>query len=146
MNDRIMQPEDSSFVLFPLGRKRFAMPAYQVTELARPGRVQSFPHTTNLFTGVLLRRGKIIPVCDVAQALVKSERPEGRFYLIAARPTQGITEWTAIPVTGECELITATMIPPAGKMPPYVQGLLSLENEIVEVIDLDKLIKPEVPA
>ena len=146
MDSTTGQPEDSSFVLFPLGRKRFAMPAYQVTELARPGKLQRFPHTTDLFIGVLLRRGKIIPVCDVARALVKPDAGERRFYLIAARPTQGVTEWTAIPVTGECELITATMIPPACRMPPYVQGLLSLENEIVEVLNLDKLIRPEVPA
>ncbi len=133
------------FVLFPIGRRRFALAAEAVTELARPDRLQAFPHTTPLLSGVLYRRGAVIPVCDVAQVLVGPDAPSRKFYLIAKRtlPT-GEKEWTAIPVTGECELAPADMLPPAGKVEPYVRGLLAFANEIVEVIDLDKLMEAEV--
>ncbi len=129
----------NSFVLFPLGKKRFALPAGQVTELARPDCLHSFPHTTWLQAGVLVRRGNIVPVCDVAQVLIGPSSPSRRFYLIATRCFDGVLESTAIPVSGDCELVRADMIPPTGKLPDYVSGLLPLAKEIVEVLDLDLL-------
>jgi chemotaxis signal transduction protein len=128
----------TQFVLFPLGEKRFALPAEQVAELARPDREQSFPHTTPLLTGVLVRRGAIVPVCDVAQVLV-ANAPARKFYLIATRMFGRTAELTAIPVTGECELASADVLAPTAGLPEYVVGLLSLGDEIVELIDLAKI-------
>lgn len=139
-----MKSTANSFVLFPLGKKRFAMPADRVTELARPDVLHSFPQTTGLLAGVLLRRGRIVPVCDVAQVLVGPSAPSRRFYLIATRCFEGVVESTAIPVSGECELVRTGMIPPTGKLPDYVCGLLPLDKEIIEVLDLDLLAAGEV--
>ena len=127
------------FVLFPLGKKRFALPAGIVTELAKPDRLQPFPHTTPLLTGVLVRRGRIVPVYDVAQVLVGANAPARKFYLIASREFEGAAEWTAIPVTGECELASAEAVARTGALPHYVTGLLSLHDEIVEIVDLEKI-------
>jgi two-component system chemotaxis response regulator CheV len=129
----------NSFVLFPLGRKRFALPAGTVSELARPDTVHAFPSNTRMVSGVLLRRGEVIPVCDVAQALVGKDAPPRKFYLIAKRKFDKMEESTAIPVSGDCELTSSELLPPTGKLAEYVVGLLSLEKEIVEVIDLEKL-------
>jgi chemotaxis signal transduction protein len=131
---------DNSFVLFPLGSKRFALPAEKVTELARPDRLQTFPHRTPMLAGVLVRRGRIVPVCDVAHALVGPEAPPRKFYLIASRQFDSRKEWTAIPVTGECELSSAEPHLPSAKLPDYVTAVLTLENEIVQVLNLEKLI------
>ena len=128
-----------SFVLFPLGKKRFALPAGLVTELAQPDRLQSFPQTTRMLTGVLLRRGRIVPVCDVAPTLVGPNPPARKFFLIANRNFGSSKEWTAIPVSGECELVSAEPLPVTGKLPKYVVNLLSLPDEIIEVLDLDLL-------
>lgn len=136
--------QEKSFVLFPLGGKRFALPAEKVTELAKPDRLQTFPHRTPLLAGVLVRRGRIVPVCDVAQVLIGPDAPPRKFYLIANRQFDSRREWTAIPVTGECELTTAEPQPPNNSLPEYVLGVLSLENEIVEVLNLEKLIEQEV--
>ncbi len=141
-----MSARANSFVLFPIGKKRFALPAGSVTELARPDREQFFPHTSKLLTGVLVRRGHIIPVCDVAPVLVGPDAPVRKFFLIATRKFSDGSEWTAIPVTGECELTAAELLPPTGKLPKYVIGLLSLENEIVEVVELERLIGTGVAA
>lgn len=129
----------TQFVLFPLGRKRFALPAGQVTELARMDFVHEFPTNTRLVNGVLLRRGEVIPVYDVAEVLVGDDTPVRKFYLIAIRKFDKFEERTAIPVSGDCELTSSELLPPTGKLAGYVSGLLSLEKEIVEVIDLEKL-------
>jgi chemotaxis signal transduction protein len=134
----------SSFVLFPLGKKRFALPADRVTELARMDRVHEFPSTTALVNGVLVRRGEVIPVCDVAHVLVGHDAPARKFYLIAKRKFESAEERAAIPVTGDCELSNSELLPRTGELAPYVRGLLSLPDEIVEVLDLEKLMTEEV--
>jgi chemotaxis signal transduction protein len=129
----------ASYVLFPLGAKRFAVHAEAVAELARPGRLHTFPHTTPLLTGVLLRRGRIVPVCDIGQVLVGSDAPARRFYLIVQRPAESGGEWTAIPVSGECELVRGEETPGNSASPAWVTGVLSLP-ETVEVLDVDQLV------
>lgn len=135
--------ECKSYVLFPLGKQRFALPGETVTELARPDSVQTFPHRTPLMTGVLVRRGKIVPVCDVAQVLVGPAAPPRKFYLIANCQFESRQELTAVPVTGECELVSARQMPPAGHEPPYVSGSLNLGGEMVTVVALEKLMYAE---
>jgi len=140
-----------NFVLFPLGRKRFALSAEQVSELSRPREhgeeeQQTFPHTTRFLTGVLLRRNQIVPVADIAPALIGPEVPERKFYLIVHLSDRSKVTRAAVPVTGECELAEAERLPANGKLPPYVSGLLSLNDEIVEVLDLERLMAAEVRA
>lgn len=141
-----MIAEAGSFVLFPLGEKKFALPAEIVTELARPGRLQSFPHRTPLMLGVLARRGRIVPVLDIARILVGPDAPSGRFYLIANRQFASSRESTAIPVTGECALASCVPESPGAEMPEYVSGVLSVGGETIEVVDLERLIAPEDPS
>lgn len=137
---------EKAYVLFPLGEKRFALPAEAVTELARPDTLQTFPHRTPLLTGVLVRRGKIVPVCDVAQVLVGPEAPPRKFYLIANWQIGSSQQQTAVPVTGECELANAERTPLAGNEPEYISGMLALGDETVEIVALEKLISTEAPA
>ena len=135
-----------TFVLFPLGKKRFALPAEQVSEFARQDEPQAFPHTTPLLTGVVLRRNQIVPVADIAPVLVGADAPPRKFYLVVNRPGKMRANRAAIPVTGECELADAEQLPVTGKLPAYVCGLLSLKDEIVEVLDIEKLMSAEVRA
>ena len=129
----------SQYVLFPLGEKRFALPAKTVTELARSDSLQSFPHTSPMISGVLVRRGTIVPVLDIGQKLVGPSAPPRRFYLIASRRFERASELTAIPVSGACELTNAEPLPPRTGLPRYVTGLLSLNDEIVEIVSLEKI-------
>jgi chemotaxis signal transduction protein len=138
--------QERSYVLFPLGEKRFALPAEVVAELARPDNLQTFPHRTPLLAGVLVRRGRIVPVCDVAQVLLGPDAPPRKFYLIAQRQVEGQEEWTAIPVTGECELATFAPVQAEGAQPAYVTGMLQADDEDITVVDLEKLISVEAKA
>ena len=133
----------ASFVLFPLGDRRFALRAEQVAELALPGRLQEFPHTTPMLSGVIVRRGRIVPVCDIAPLLVGPKPPARRFYLMA-HPEKNKNEWTAIPVTGECELVAGNAESPEKNAPDYVTGVLARGDERIAVVDLEKLIGREV--
>jgi chemotaxis signal transduction protein len=130
----------NSFVLMQLGTRRFALPAGIVAELAPPVRLHAFPHTAPLVAGVIVRRGHIVPVYDVAPILLGKSSTAHRFYLIALREFGNISEPSAIPVDGECELATAEIEPPDAGRPAYVSGKLSLGEESVDVLDFDALV------
>ncbi len=139
----MISERQKSYVIFPLGEKRFALPAERVTELAQPDNLQTFPHRTPLLTGVLVRRGRIVPVCDVAQVLLGPDAPPRKFYLIASCQIESRQEWTAIPVTGECELVSMEPAQPVGEQQPYVTGVLGAGGDTVAIVDLEKLISME---
>lgn len=142
----MMAKPDKSYVLFPLGEKRFALPSEAVTELARPDSLQTFPHRTPLLSGVLVRRGRIVPVCDIAQILIGPAAPARKFYLIANCKFGGHQELMAVPVTGECELASAPLVPFTGREAAYISGLLAVGQEVVEIVALEKIIAAEAQA
>jgi chemotaxis signal transduction protein len=131
--------ELKSFVLLRLGDRRFAVGADGIAELVAPSRVFRFPHRTAGIEGVILRRGRIVPVCDVAEALIGKRLTSRRFYLIALRHYGARTEWVAIPVTGECELINAELTAAGASDEPHVAGWLSHAGDVIEVLNLDAL-------
>jgi chemotaxis signal transduction protein len=132
-------PESESFVLLRLGERRFAVAAGNIAELVAPSRIFRFPHRTTEIEGVILRRGRIVPVCDVAEQLIGRSLPLRRFYLIAQRRYAAQTEWVALPVTGDCELILAEMTPAGASDLPHVSGWLSHAGEVIEVLNLSAL-------
>ena len=131
--------ELQSFVLLRLGERRFAVSANQIAELVAPSRVFRFPHRTAKLEGVILRRGRIVPVCDVSEMLLGKRLTSRRFYLIAVRNYGAQREWVAVPVTGECELIKAEMMAAAESDAPHVAGWLSHDGDVIEVLNLDAI-------
>jgi chemotaxis signal transduction protein len=134
-----VETELQSFVLLRLGERRFALAARQIAELVAPTRVFRFPHRTGEIEGVILRRGRIVPVCDVAETLIGKSLKARRLYLIAVRRYESQSEWVALPVTGECELINAEMSPPSEADAPQVAGWLSYAGDVIEVLNLSAL-------
>lgn len=131
--------ELKSFVLLRLGERRFAVAADGTAELVAPSRVFRFPHKTEKIEGVILRRGRIVPVCDIAEKLIGKYLTSRRFYLIALRHYGQRTEWVALPVTGECELINAELTPASASDELHVAGWLSHGGDVIEVLNLDAL-------
>jgi chemotaxis signal transduction protein len=131
--------ELQSFVLLRLGERRFAVSANQIAELVAPSRVFRFPHRTSKLEGVILRRGRIVPVCDVSEMLLGKRLTSRRFYLIAVRNYGTLKEWIAVPVTGECELINSEMMAASNSDAPHVAGWLSHDGDVIEVLNLDTL-------
>ena len=62
----------------------------------------------------------------------------------ANREATAHKEWTAIPVTGECALASLETSQPEAGQPPYVTGVVKTGDERIAVLDLSRLISPEV--
>src|ERR1700733_11361688 len=133
-------PESESFVLLRLSERRFALAAGDIAELVAPSRVFRFPHQTKEV------EGRVVPVIDVAARLLGKRLTNRRFYLIAQRRYATGTEWIALPVTGDCELIFADMIPASEADLPHVAGWLSHNGDVIEVLNLNALTPGPNPA
>ena len=133
-----------SFVVLPLGSRRIALPAGSVIELVAPSKVQTFAHRTRWISGVLVRRNRIVPVCDPKQLFGEERAGVSRFYLIAEWKDQNVRDWCAIPACGECELESAEQVASehsAAGNGEHVLGVILVDGEKIEVIDLSKLIR-----
>ena len=130
-----------SFVLLQLSHRRFALPAEAVAELAPPVRLHTFPHTSSLLAGVIVRRGRILPVYDAARALSGKTSLAHRFYLVARRQFGETSEMSAIPVDGECELVTSEVRPRSDSAPAYICGEITVGEESVGVLDIEAFVR-----
>jgi len=136
---KVEQYDARSCVLLRLGERRFALAAEQIAELVAPSRVFRFAHRTTELDGVILRRGRVVPVCDVAEQLTGKKLTTRRFYLVATQRRGTGLDWVALPVSGECELITADLTPASESDSPHVAAWLSHDGEVIEVLNLDAL-------
>ena len=139
------QIDSHSCVLLRIGERTFALPADQVAELVSPSRIFRFPNRTTELDGVMLRRGRVVPICDLAEKLTGKRLLSRRFYLIAWRQQRGSRETVALPVSGECELIRADLTPAGSSDSPHVAAWLSHGGEVVEVLNLNALTPEIIP-
>ena len=136
----IQSADANTYVLLQLANRRFALPSAIVSELAPPVRLHTFPHTSPLVSGVIVRRGRIVPVYDVASILLGRSSSVHRFYLIARRNFPDGPESSAIPVSGECELVTAELQEAGDSGRPHISGCLLIEGESIEVLNFEALL------
>ena len=136
----VEHPSKHSYVLLHVGNRRFALRSELVEELAPPVRLHHFPNTTALIAGVIVRRGRIVPVYDVAPVLCGRESSMHRFYLVARRNFGMESEASAIPVNGECELANGEMLPRVVGDADYFSGSLNVGDEKIQVLNLEALV------
>jgi chemotaxis signal transduction protein len=145
-------PENASrdsFVLLRLAGRSFVLPAALVAELAPPVRLHSFPHTSSLLSGVIVRRGRILPVYDAGRALTGKSSFAHRFYIVARRQfgaqsgqsPEAASEMSAIPVDGECELISGEIRPAKPDAPSYICGEIVAGKQSFGVLDLEAFVR-----
>lgn len=129
-----------SYVLLQIGRRRFALAASSVAELAPPVRLHTFPHASPLISGVIVRRGRIVPVYDASAELYLGGTFSHRFYLIVRRCSRGPGEFAALPVDGECELASGEVQPAEADGPRYVSGTLAMGKDTISILDFEALV------
>jgi chemotaxis signal transduction protein len=128
-----------SFVVFQVGTRRIALRREAVAELIASPQLFAFPHTTPIIAGVVLRRGRILPVLDLGPAVSGAPSPSTRFFLVVERHISDAIEKCAIPVQGACELVSGIMFPHTDTV-DFVIGRLDLNGEQIDVLDLEKAI------
>ena len=128
-----------SFLVLRVGTRRIALPREEVAELIASPQLFSFPHTTPLISGVVLRRGRILPVLDLGPCVLGKSSPATRFFLVVERRIANQPEKCAIPVQGGCELVGGVMRPGEHEF-DFMAGWLDIDGDQIEVLDLERAI------
>jgi chemotaxis signal transduction protein len=128
-----------SFVVAQIGPRRVALQSSEIAELILSPQLHTFPHTTSLIVGVVLRRGRVFPVLDMGLGLLGIPSADAKFYLVIERHVANFPDRYAIPVDGECELVTGIMFPP-NEDNAFAIGRLDLAGDVIDVIDFEKVI------
>lgn len=128
-----------SFVVVQIGSRRIALQSSGIAELILSPLLHIFPHTTSLIVGVIVRRGRVLPVLDMGLGLLGVPSTSEKFYLVIERHAGNVADRYAIPVDGECELVSGIMFPPRDE-DGFAIGSLDLAGDVIDVIDFEKAI------
>ena len=130
-------------LLFRLsGRQRFGINVFKVQEVVQCPPLTQIPHSHPVVRGVATMRGKTIPVMDLSMAIGRQpvENTSKSFMIVTEynRATQGF-------LVGGVERIVnlnwEDILPPpkgSGK-DSYLTAVTKLDNELVEIIDVEKV-------
>lgn len=132
-------------LLFKLaGRQRFGINVFKVQEVIQCPGLTQIPKSHSVICGVAHLRGKTIPVLDLSMAIgLRPLAREGANYVIVTeynRTVQGF-------LVGSVDRIInigweAVKAPPAGMgRGAYLTAVTSVDNELIEVIDVEKVMK-----
>ncbi len=138
----------TAHVVFRLGARTMAIPLAAVSEIARPPKVTRLPHVPAWVLGIANLRGDIVSMLDLEGFLSgKLGKPSHEQRMLALRPA-GDEVRTAVLVDSvdgiqafeDARLARVTRGYDA-EVAPYARGLYQLEDDLVVVLDADRLLQ-----
>lgn len=138
----------TAHVVFRLGPRAMAIPLGAVSEIARPPKTTRLPHVPAWVIGIANLRGDIVSILDLEGFISgKTGRSTHEQRMLALRPA-GDDVRTAVLVDSvdgiqafEDARIARVTRGFDAEIAPYARGLYQLEDELVVVLDADRLLQ-----
>ncbi len=138
----------TAHVVFRLGSRTMAIPLAAVSEIARPPKVTRLPHVPAWVLGIANLRGDIVSMLDLEGFLSgKLGKSSHEQRMLALRPA-GDDVRTAVLVDSvdgiqafEDARIARVTRGYDAEVAPYARGLYQLEDDLVVVLDADRLLQ-----
>jgi chemotaxis signal transduction protein len=138
----------TAHVVFRLGSRTLAIPLAAVSEIARPPKVTRLPHVPAWVLGIANLRGDIVSMLDLEGFFSgKAGKSSHEQRMLALRPA-GDEVRTAVLVDGvdgiqafEDARIARVTRGYDAEVAPYARGLYQMEDELVVVLDADRLLQ-----
>ncbi|MBN2374671.1 chemotaxis protein CheW [bacterium] len=144
--DRILKDvEAEKYVTFFLDEEEYALPIFQVQEIKRVGDITRVPNSPPHVRGVVNLRGKIIPVIELKNRLNLGKTSIGEESRIVVVENGSRIFGLMVDSVSQVLNITAEEIDNAPQeviriKENYISGIGKLEDRMVILIDLDKII------
>jgi purine-binding chemotaxis protein CheW len=138
----------TAHVVFRLGARTMAIPLAAVSEIARPPKVTRLPHVPGWVLGIANLRGDIVSMLDLEGFFSgKAGKSSHEQRMLALRPA-GDEVRTAVLVDRvdgiqafEDARIARVTRGYDAEVAPYARGLYQLEDDLVVVVDADRLLQ-----
>lgn len=135
-------------VTFNIENEEFGIDILKVQEIIRTMEITKVPRSPDFVEGVINLRGKVIPIIDLRTRFGMSSRPhDGQTRIIVIDLQQMIVGFVVDSVSEVLRIPSDTVVPPpsvvSGVDSEFMSGVGKLEDRLLILIDLDKLLTSE---
>jgi len=137
------------FVTFTLNNEEYAVDILSVQEINRITEITKVPNSEEYVEGVVNLRGKVIPIINLRTKFGFEEKPKDDSSRIIIMEIQNITNGLIVDAVSEVLRIPSSIIEPAPPMSSdetnqFIRGIAKLDNRLIILLDIDKLIGDKV--
>ena len=135
-------------VTFSIGEEEFGVDILKVQEIIRTMEITKVPRAQDFVEGVINLRGKVIPIIDLRRRFgFSSKQHDKHTRIIVIEINNMIVGFVVDSVSEVLRIPAATVEPPppvvAGVESEYISGVGKLEDRLLILLDLDKLLSGE---
>jgi two-component system chemotaxis response regulator CheV len=130
------------------GRQLFAINVFKVQEVLQMPKLTLMPHRHPVVCGVVSLRGQTLPVIDLSQAIgMRPLVPDERSTIIVTEYNRSVQAFLVGGVDRILNLNWESIMPPPGGAgrQHYLTAITKVEEQIVEIIDVEKVLAEIVP-
>lgn len=135
-------------VTFSIGEEEFGVDILKVQEIIRTMEITKVPRAQEFVEGVINLRGKVIPIIDLRRRFgFTSKEHDKHTRIIVIEINKMIVGFVVDSVSEVLRIPAATVEPPppvvAGVESEYISGVGKLQDRLLILLDLDKLLSGE---
>ncbi|MDG2014141.1 MAG: chemotaxis protein CheW [Pirellulaceae bacterium] len=137
------QFNDSRHIIFVLGKQRFALPLTTIKEVANPPSITRLPRTSDWLQGIVVLRGQIVSVTDLAMLFqIDTDRTSsGKLVVVRSQQHDATTALIVDRIHGIRTVTPESISPPPSGLAActFVSGIASIEDVNVVLLDPHQL-------
>ncbi|GAB7078464.1 chemotaxis protein CheW [Megalodesulfovibrio paquesii] len=135
-------------VTFSIGDEEFGVDILKVQEIIRTMEITKVPRAPEFVEGVINLRGKVIPILDLRKRFGLSSREHDKHTRIIVIEINNMIVGFVVDSVSEVLRIPASTVEPpppvvAGLESEYISGVGKLEDRLLILLDLDRLLSRE---
>lgn len=144
-NSAVANEELQQFVTFTLNNEEYAVDILNVQEINRVTEITRVPNSPDYVEGVINLRGKVIPVVNLRKKFNFEEKPTDDTSRIIIMEIHGITNGVIVDSVSEVLRVPKSIIDPPPPMSAdfsntFIKGIAKMQDRLIILIDIDKLI------
>jgi len=148
--DQMQKKDDEllQLVTFSIGEEEFGVDILKVQEIIRTMEITKVPRAQDFVEGVINLRGKVIPIIDLRRRFgLDSKGHDKHTRIIVIEINNMIVGFVVDSVSEVLRIPAGTVEPPppvvAGVESEYISGVGKLQDRLLILLDLDKLLSSE---
>jgi purine-binding chemotaxis protein CheW len=148
--DQMQKKDDEllQLVTFSIGEEEFGVDILKVQEIIRTMEITKVPRAQDFVEGVINLRGKVIPIIDLRRRFgLDSKEHDKHTRIIVIEINNMIVGFVVDSVSEVLRIPAGTVEPPppvvAGLESEYISGVGKLQDRLLILLDLDKLLSNE---
>ncbi|AGW13488.1 MAG: chemotaxis protein CheW [Desulfovibrio sp.] len=135
-------------VTFSIGDEEFGVDILKVQEIIRTMEITKVPRAPEFVEGVINLRGKVIPILDLRRRFGLASREHDKHTRIIVIEINNMIVGFVVDSVSEVLRIPASTVEPpppvvAGLESEYISGVGKLEDRLLILLDLDRLLSRE---